>query len=49
VVEPGPPGHIDATAYFVVVEALTNVAKHSGATIATVTARHAARSHRRDQ
>ncbi|MCX5054038.1 MULTISPECIES: sensor histidine kinase [unclassified Streptomyces] len=30
---------VEATAYFVVAEALTNVAKHSGATHATVTAR----------
>ena len=33
------PGHIEATAYFVVAEALTNVAKHSGATAATVSVR----------
>jgi len=33
------PDHIEATAYFVVAEALTNVAKHSGATRATVTVR----------
>ncbi|GAB3145251.1 sensor histidine kinase [Micromonospora sonneratiae] len=31
------PDHIEATAYFVVAEALTNVAKHSAATRATVT------------
>ncbi|MFF0303864.1 sensor histidine kinase [Streptomyces sp. NPDC004562] len=30
---------VEATAYFVVAEALTNIAKHSGATRATVTAR----------
>lgn len=30
---------VEATAYFVVAEALTNIAKHSGATHATVTAR----------
>jgi signal transduction histidine kinase len=33
------PGQIENTAYFVAAEALTNVAKHSGATSATVTAR----------
>jgi signal transduction histidine kinase len=33
------PGHIENTAYFAVAEALTNIAKHSGATNATVTAR----------
>jgi signal transduction histidine kinase len=33
------PGQIEATAYFVVAEALTNIAKHSGATRASVTAR----------
>jgi signal transduction histidine kinase len=33
------PGHIENTAYFAVAEALTNIAKHSGATSATVTAR----------
>ncbi|GIJ54500.1 sensor histidine kinase [Virgisporangium aurantiacum] len=33
-----PPGHVEATGYFVVAEALTNVAKHGGATCATVTA-----------
>jgi signal transduction histidine kinase len=33
------PGHIENTAYFAVAEALTNVAKHSGAASATVTAR----------
>lgn len=32
------PGHIEGTAYFVVSEALTNVAKHSGATEAEVAA-----------
>ncbi|WP_117210065.1 sensor histidine kinase [Allorhizocola rhizosphaerae] len=30
-------GHVEATAYFVVAEALTNVVKHSGATAASVT------------
>jgi signal transduction histidine kinase len=33
------PPTVEATAYFVVAEALTNVAKHSGATRAAVTAR----------
>lgn len=33
------PGQIENTAYFVVAEALTNIAKHSGATSARVTAR----------
>jgi signal transduction histidine kinase len=33
------PGQIEAIAYFVVAEALTNIAKHSGATSASVTAR----------
>jgi signal transduction histidine kinase len=33
------PGQIENTAYFVAAEALTNVAKHSGATSAAVTAR----------
>ncbi|RCV48539.1 sensor histidine kinase [Marinitenerispora sediminis] len=33
-----PPEHVEGTAYFVVAEALTNVAKHSGATVAAVTA-----------
>ncbi|GGM53693.1 histidine kinase [Micromonospora sonchi] len=33
------PDHIEATAYFVAAEALTNVAKHSGATRAAVTVR----------
>jgi PAS domain S-box-containing protein len=33
------PAEVEATAYFVVAEALTNVAKHSGARHATVTAR----------
>jgi signal transduction histidine kinase len=33
------PGHVENTAYFAVAEALTNVAKHSGAASATVTAR----------
>lgn len=32
------PDHVEATAYFVVAEALTNIAKHSGATAASVTA-----------
>jgi signal transduction histidine kinase len=33
------PGHIESTAYFTVAEALTNIAKHSGATSAAVTSR----------
>ena len=33
------PSHVEATAYFVVAEALTNVAKHSGATAAAVSVR----------
>ena len=33
------PATIEATAYFVVAEALTNIAKHAGAASATVTAR----------
>jgi signal transduction histidine kinase len=33
------PGRVENTAYFVVAEALTNIAKHSGATSASVTAR----------
>ena len=33
------PGQVENTAYFVVAEALTNVAKHSGATSASVTVR----------
>ena len=32
--------HVETTAYFVIAEALTNVAKHSGARSATVTADH---------
>ncbi|WP_285576441.1 sensor histidine kinase [Actinoallomurus iriomotensis] len=35
-----PARHIEGTAYFVVTEALTNIAKHSGATAAGVTVRH---------
>ncbi len=35
------PAVVESTAYFVVAEALTNVAKHSGATTATVRARQA--------
>jgi signal transduction histidine kinase len=34
-----PPDHVEAAAYFVIAEALTNVVKHSGATHATVTVR----------
>ena len=33
------PGHVENTVYFAAAEALTNIAKHSGATHATVTAR----------
>jgi signal transduction histidine kinase len=33
------PGHVENTAYFAAAEALTNIAKHSGAASATVTAR----------
>ncbi|WP_239138019.1 sensor histidine kinase [Sphaerisporangium rufum] len=36
------PEQVEATAYFVVAEALTNVAKHSGATAVRVTARETA-------
>ncbi|HEY4453695.1 MAG TPA: sensor histidine kinase, partial [Pseudonocardiaceae bacterium] len=35
------PSHVEATAYFVVAESLTNIAKHSGATAATIAARQA--------
>ncbi|MBB4685905.1 sensor histidine kinase [Amycolatopsis jiangsuensis] len=35
-VEPRPPAAVETTAYFIVGETLTNVAKHSGATEATV-------------
>jgi signal transduction histidine kinase len=34
-----PPSQTEYTAYFVAAEALTNIAKHSGATTATITAR----------
>jgi signal transduction histidine kinase len=34
-----PPSQVENTAYFVVAEALTNIAKHSGATSASITAR----------
>jgi signal transduction histidine kinase len=34
------PSQVENTAYFVVAEALTNMVKHSGASSATVTARH---------
>ncbi|MFC6878414.1 MULTISPECIES: sensor histidine kinase [Actinomadura] len=34
-----PPEGVESAAYFVIAEALANVAKHSGATVATVTAR----------
>jgi signal transduction histidine kinase len=33
------PSHVEATAYFVVAEALTNIAKHSGACAATIAVR----------
>ena len=36
-----PPASVEAAAYFVVGEALTNIAKHAGATKATVTVRRA--------
>lgn len=39
-----PPATVEAIGYFVVAEALTNVAKHSGAQRATVTVREADRS-----
>ena len=35
-VNPRPPASVESAAYFVVTEALTNVAKHSGATAARV-------------
>ncbi|ATY09868.1 sensor histidine kinase [Amycolatopsis sp. AA4] len=35
-VEPRPPAAVETTAYFIVGETLTNIAKHSGATEATV-------------
>ena len=38
------PSHVEATAYFVVAESLTNIAKHSGATAATVAVRQASGS-----
>jgi signal transduction histidine kinase len=37
--DPRPPAAVEAVAYFVVAESLTNVARHSGATRAWVTAR----------
>lgn len=37
--DPRPPATVEAVAYFVVAEALTNVARHSGASRAWVTAR----------
>jgi len=37
--EPRPPATVEAVAYFVVAESLTNVARHSGASRAWVTAR----------
>jgi signal transduction histidine kinase len=38
------PRHVEATAYFVAAEALTNVAKHSRATAASITARREGRA-----
>lgn len=35
-----PPSQVETTAYFAVAEALTNIAKHSAASQASVTARH---------
>jgi signal transduction histidine kinase len=35
-VDPRPPAAVETTAYFIVGETLTNIAKHSGATEATV-------------
>jgi signal transduction histidine kinase len=35
-VDPRPPAEVESAAYFVVSEALTNVARHSGATNAAV-------------
>jgi signal transduction histidine kinase len=40
-VSPRPPASVEAAAYFVVSEALANVAKHAGATKASVTVRRA--------
>lgn len=39
------PSHVESTAYFVVAEAFTNIAKHSGATQAWLTARLTTRLH----
>ncbi|WP_236542907.1 sensor histidine kinase [Spiractinospora alimapuensis] len=39
------PSHVESTAYFVVAEAFTNIAKHSGATQAWVRARLTTRPH----
>ncbi|MDQ3576168.1 MAG: sensor domain-containing protein [Actinomycetota bacterium] len=36
VVEPRPPAAVESTAYFIVGESLTNIAKHSGASNATI-------------
>ena len=38
-VAPRPPTAVESTAYFIVAEALTNVAKHASATSATATVR----------
>jgi signal transduction histidine kinase len=40
-VTPRPPTAVESTAYFIVAEALTNVAKHAGATAVVVSARRA--------
>jgi signal transduction histidine kinase len=37
-IDPRPPAAVESTAYFIVGESLTNVAKHSGATLAKVNA-----------
>ncbi|MCA1655362.1 MAG: sensor domain-containing protein [Pseudonocardiaceae bacterium] len=37
-IDPRPPAAVESTAYFIVGECLTNIAKHSGATEATVNA-----------
>ncbi|MDG4823087.1 sensor domain-containing protein [Asanoa sp. WMMD1127] len=39
-----PPEHVESTAYFVVAEALANVAKHSGASAVTVSAARSGRT-----
>jgi signal transduction histidine kinase len=42
-IEARPPAAVESTAYFIVGESLTNIAKHSGATEATINAWHEAR------